>query len=84
MRKFRYKKMSAFTSETSCGNPAAFLLLDEDELSNEDMLKVGKEHSGFVSEVVFCTASVVADMKLTFYSPECEVFLWAWYDCCNV
>jgi len=73
MRKFSYKKINAFTSEMSCGNPAAYLLLNEEGLSSADMLKVAKEHSGFVSEVVFCTASRVADMKLTFYSSECEV-----------
>lgn len=73
MKKYDYKKVNAFTSDFSCGNPAAYLLLDEKELSHDEMLKVGKEHAGFVSEVVFCTKSKDTDMKLTFYSSECEV-----------
>lgn len=73
MKKFSYKKVNAFTSGTSNGNPAAYLIIDDGELSKEEMLKIGKEHSGFVSEVVFCTHSDVADIKLTYYSSECEV-----------
>jgi phenazine biosynthesis protein PhzF family len=73
MKKYRYKKVNAFTSGTSNGNPAAYLIIDDGELSKEEMLKIGKEHSGFVSEVVFCTHSDIADIKLTYYSSECEV-----------
>ncbi len=73
MRKYRYKKVNAFTSENSKGNPAAYLMLGEEELSDEEMLSIGKEHSGFVSEVVFCSNSKEADCKLTYYSSECEV-----------
>jgi len=73
MRKYQYKKVNAFTSDDSNGNPAAYLLLEENEISHEKMLKVGKEHAGFVSEVVFCSKSKVADLKLIYYSSECEV-----------
>lgn len=72
MKKYKYKKVNAFTSGESKGNPAAYLMV-EDELSHEDMLAIGKEHAGFVSEVVFCSPSKVADLKLTYYSSECEV-----------
>lgn len=37
------------------------------------MLSVGKEHAGFVSEVVFISDTPNADCKLTYYSSECEV-----------
>lgn len=73
MRKFRYKKVNAFISGISKGNPAAYLMVDNDMLTQEEMLEIGREHSGFVSEVVFCSASQIADLKLTYYSSECEV-----------
>lgn len=73
MKKYPYKKINAFTSENSSGNPASYLFLGEDELNNEEMLGVAKEQAGFVSEVVFCSDSSEADVKLTYYSSECEV-----------
>ena len=73
MKKYPYKKINAFTSENSSGNPASYLFLGEDKLNNEEMLGVAKEQAGFVSEVVFCSDSSEADVKLTYYSSECEV-----------
>ena len=73
MREFKYYKVDAFTSGNSLGNPAAFIDTGSLELSSEEMLKIGKEHKGFVSEIVFCNKSYKADMKLTYYSSECEV-----------
>ena len=73
MRKFPYRKVDAFTSGGSLGNPAAYLHTGSTQLTVEEMLAVAKEHKGFVSEVVFCSASKVADVKLTYYSSECEV-----------
>ena len=73
MKKYKYKKINAFTSEDSKGNPAAYLITDENELTQQEMLEIGKEHAGFVSEVVFCSNSKIADCKLTYYSSECEV-----------
>ena len=73
MRAFRYKKIDAFTSG-SAGNPAACLYLAaEQTLTPDDMLTVAKQHKGFVSEVVYCEPSTIADVKLTYYSSECEV-----------
>ncbi len=73
MKKFEYKKVDAFTSEGSMGNPAACLITGETELSHSQMLQIGKEHAGFVSEIVFVGKSKIADCKLTYYSSECEV-----------
>ncbi len=70
---YKYRKVNAFTAEGSVGNPAAYVMLNEDFLSDEQMLKAGKEHAGFVSEIVFCNKSDKADVKLTYYSSECEV-----------
>lgn len=73
MRDFIYKKVDAFTSGNSRGNPAAYLDIGNAVLSDEEMLGFGREHKGFVSEVVFCSHSDKADIKLTYYSSECEV-----------
>ncbi len=73
MVKIEYKKIDAFTGRSSLGNPAACLILGDKKLSDEEMLQIGKEHSGFVSEVVFVTDSDAADCKLTYFSSECEV-----------
>ncbi|KZL88466.1 PhzF family phenazine biosynthesis protein [Clostridium magnum] len=74
MKKYGYKKIDAFTSNKSLGNPAACIYLKENEnLSHSKMLNIAKEHKGFVSEFVFCSSSLEADCKLTYYSSECEV-----------
>jgi len=74
MKKFSYKKIDAFTSNKSLGNPAACIYLKENDiLSDCEMLSIAKEHKGFVSEVVYCTSSSKADFKLAYYSSECEV-----------
>lgn len=72
MRVFPYKKVNAFTSEHSRGNPAAFLVTDE-ELTGKEMLEIAGEHKGFVSEVVFVTRKENRPIRLTYYSSECEV-----------
>lgn len=73
MRIYNYTKVNAFTWNGSLGNPAAFLELGDEQLTDAEMLAVAKEHKGFVSEVVFVSKSDRADVKLTYYSSECEV-----------
>jgi PhzF family phenazine biosynthesis protein len=73
MKRLKYKKIDAFTSGESLGNPAACLFTGKEELSEEEMLSIAKQHKGFVSEVIFCSDSQTADCKLTYYSSECEV-----------
>jgi len=74
MNKYSYKKTDAFTTKKSLGNPAACIYLKENEtLTASEMLYIAKQHKGFVSEMVFCEKSGVADCKLTYYSSECEV-----------
>ncbi len=73
MRSYSYKKIDAFTSGGSLGNPAACLYLKDGEaLTDAQMLDVSKQHKGFVCEVVFCTLTE-DDIKLIYYSSECEV-----------
>ncbi len=73
MREYAYKKIDAFTSGQSLGNPAACLYLEQgQQLSPEEMLAVAAAHKGFVSEVVYCE-SRPSGLFLTYYSSECEV-----------
>ena len=70
---YPYRKIDAFTSRASRGNPAACLYLTEGQrLTDEDMLAIAAQHKGFVSEVVYC-AGDGPDITLTYYSSECEV-----------
>lgn len=70
---FRYQKIDAFTAGGSAGNPAACLYLEAGQhLDDEQMLAIGREHKGFVSEVVYATLGD-DEIGLTYYSSECEV-----------
>lgn len=74
MNTCKYKKVDAFTSELSFGNPAACLYLDEGQtLTDAQMLEAAKQHKGFVSEVVYCKSKGSSSYELTYYSSECEV-----------
>jgi PhzF family phenazine biosynthesis protein len=73
MPSYSYKKIDAFTSGHSLGNPAACLYLKDGEtLTDAQMLDVAKQHKGFVSEVIFCT-QFQQGIALIYYSSECEV-----------
>ena len=74
MKAYKYKKIDAFAAGGSAGNPAACLYLAPGQtMSPDEMLAVARQHKGFVSEVVYCEPSNAADVKLTYYSSECEV-----------
>lgn len=74
MDEYYYKKVDAFTSKKSLGNPAACIYLEDNQsLSNDEMLGIAKQHKGFVSEVVYCSKSQKSGFNLTYYSSECEV-----------
>ena len=74
MREYNYKKIDAFTSEKSLGNPAACIYLEEHQtLLDSEMLVIAKQHKGFVSEVVYCSQSAPTEFNLIYYSSECEV-----------
>ncbi len=74
MREYLYRKIDAFTSGTSLGNPAAcFYLENAHDLSVAEMLEIAKRHKGFVSEVVYCVPWDENSFQLTYYSSECEV-----------
>lgn len=74
MKSLAYKKLNAFTTDTSSGNPAACIYLDVGQvLRDDDMQNIAREHKGFVSEVIYCTPSDGNAFSLKYYSSECEV-----------
>ena len=74
MTAYRYKKIDAFTSKGSLGNPAACLFLQEGQnLSDEQMQEIAAAHKGFVSEVVYCREAGPNTYSLRYFSSECEV-----------
>ena len=69
---YTHQKVDAFTSNTSTGNPAACIFLNENQtLSEEAMLEIAQQHKGFVSEVIYCSRH--DGIFLTYYSSEGEV-----------
>lgn len=73
MKKFRFKKIDAFSTGLSSGNPAGCVYLD-DVISDEDMQKIARELQGFVSEVVFVkTGTFTEDLIFRYFSCEREV-----------
>jgi PhzF family phenazine biosynthesis protein len=74
MEAYDYKKIDAFTSEDSLGNPAACIYLRNGQtLTENEMLSIAKQHKGFVSEVIYCVPKSQSEFGLTYYSSECEV-----------
>jgi PhzF family phenazine biosynthesis protein len=74
MKAFEYRKIDAFTSGDSLGNPAACIYLSEEQFLTEiEMLNIAKQHKGFVSEVIYCSCKSQSIFNLAYYSSECEV-----------
>jgi PhzF family phenazine biosynthesis protein len=74
MTVLEYRKINAFTSGNSLGNPAACIYLTEEQILTEDeMLDIAKQHKGFVSEVIYCTKKSQSAFHLAYYSSEGEV-----------
>ena len=74
MRSLRFKKINAFASEYSDGNPAAAIYLDSlEDLTDAEMHQIAKELKGFVSEVGYVSPGVDTDYRLRYFSSEREV-----------
>ena len=74
MKPLLYKKLNAFTSQSSSGNPATCIYLkDNSQLQERDMQNIATDHKGFVSEVIYCTPKEENVFSLKYYSSECEV-----------
>ena len=74
MKTFTFKKMDAFATATSGGNPAAAVYLDAMEsITEPEMQRIARELKGFVSEVGFITRIAPDAFKIRFFSSEKEV-----------
>jgi PhzF family phenazine biosynthesis protein len=74
MKRLRFKKIDAFASRYSSGNPAAVVYLDRlGELSEDEKLQIAKELKGFVNEAGYVSPGTATDYELCYYSSEREV-----------
>lgn len=74
MKRLAFKKIDAFATRESGGNPAAAIYLKaEDDVSVDEMQRITKELEGFVSEVGYVRQLDETTLDLKFYSSEREV-----------
>jgi len=74
MKKFKFKKIDAFATQKSDGNPAGMVHLDAfDDITTDEMLRIAKELKGFVSEVGYVRRIDENTFDLKYYSSEREV-----------
>ena len=74
MKTFSFKKMDAFASATSSGNPAAAVYLDAMEsITEPEMQRIARELKGFVSEVGFIARTAPDAFRIRYFSSEKEV-----------
>jgi PhzF family phenazine biosynthesis protein len=74
MKRYRFKKIDAFATLKSEGNPAGYIWLDSlSDISPKEMLQIGKELKGFVNEVGFIFQKSDNEFDLKYFSSEREV-----------
>lgn len=74
MKTFKFKKIDAFTTGQSSGNPAGAIYLKPDQsISQGEMLTIAKELKSFVNEVGYLQKGDDTDFVLRYYSSEKEV-----------
>lgn len=74
MKEYHFKKIDAFATEKSDGNPAGYIHLDSlNDISEREMLQIAKELKGFVNEVGFVAKVGKSEFDLRYYSSEREV-----------
>lgn len=74
MKKFKFKKIDAFATQKSSGNPAGMVNLSSfDDITTDEMLRMAKELKGFVSEVGYVRQTDENTFDLKYYSAEREV-----------
>ncbi len=74
MKEYNFKKIDAFATEKSNGNPAGYILLDKlDDISENEKLQIAKELKGFVSEVGYVAQINKDEFDFRYYSSEKEV-----------
>ncbi|HWQ08434.1 MAG TPA: PhzF family phenazine biosynthesis protein, partial [Holophaga sp.] len=74
MKSFPFKKLDAFATAVSGGNPAAAVYLDTfDAINDAEMQRIARELKGFVSEVGFVARLAPDAFRLRYFSSEQEV-----------
>ena len=74
MKKYPFKKIDAFASSESGGNPAgAIYLKPDEEITAGEMQAIARQLKGFVSEVGYIRATGESSFHLRYYSSEREV-----------
>ena len=74
MKQFPFKKIDAFATSSSSGNPAGLISLNtETDLTVSDMQRIARELKGFVSEVGYCWPLPDGFFRLRYFSSEREV-----------
>ncbi|WP_291856361.1 PhzF family phenazine biosynthesis protein [Marinilabilia sp.] len=74
MKEYKFKKIDAFATKNSAGNPAGYILLDDmGDISEKEMLQIAKELKGFVNEVGYVAKIGDNEFDLRYFSSEREV-----------
>lgn len=74
MKKFPFKKIDAFATATSSGNPAGVISLNtRSDISEQEMQRIARELKGFVSEVGYLWPNDGDTYGLRYFSSEREV-----------
>jgi PhzF family phenazine biosynthesis protein len=74
MKEFDFKKIDAFATINSGGNPAGYVLLNSaDDISVDEMQHMARELKGFVNEVGYVYRSSENQIDMKYYSSEREV-----------
>ena len=74
MKQFRFKKLDAFATEKSTGNPAGMIAVERlSDISAAEMQRIAWELRGFVNEVGFVCKTGPDRLALRYYSAEREV-----------
>ncbi|TCO02441.1 PhzF family phenazine biosynthesis protein [Natronoflexus pectinivorans] len=74
MKEYNFKKIDAFATKKSDGNPAGYVLLNSlNDISENEMLQIAKELKGFVNEVGYVAKVGECEFDLRYYSSEREV-----------
>ena len=74
MKEYQFKKIDAFATEKSAGNPAGYIRLNNlKDISEREMLQIAKELKGFVNEVGYVAQINNNEFDLKYFSSEKEV-----------
>jgi len=74
LTKLEFKKIDAFATTASDGNPAGYIHLNSlSDITHSAMQQIAKGLKGFVNEVGFVAQTSETGFSLKFFSSECEV-----------